>query len=966
MNPSVDQKAADSTAARLAGGWLPRLLASVSTIRNQILIAFLAMCIVTAVMGTYATLGIRHAGELVAKTFDESLMSINYARAAAADFSAMRAAFARSLATEDPAARKALNDEITSLARTLTEDLSIAAERSQSARAAAAARKAQDAATAWEKLHLKALGNAGPSDGAPVLISDVDQYSRIVDQEVELLVNYTAGDGFLFRQRALAAIDKELRLNIAGLATALLLSALIAWLLARRIIRPVAVASAAARGIAGGDLETRIPSGGNDELGMLLRAMGVMRDNIRAMMEREIAQRRSAQARLADALENSREGVVMLDADGRIALANAQACQFIDDAPQLLHPELLSPEDATSPADGPVAAATTREARLPDGRWLRVSRSHTQEGGSIIVYGDISALKEQEAQLHATNLRLDAALENMSQGLCLYDRDARLQVVNRRFCEIFCIPFARVRPGMSFAEVLGLSVAAGNHSDQTAEDLLAEHQRSAAHDKASYFLQLSDERIVEVNNRPTADGGWLITYEDVTEQRKAESQIAFMARHDALTKLPNRSMLAERIEQAIAQAGRGSNFAVFCLDLDNFKQVNDTLGHPVGDELLCAVADRLRACVREVDTVARLGGDEFAIIQSGIETPEDAARLARRIVECVAEPYEFGDQRIVIGCSVGISLAPGDGTYGEKLLKNADVALYRAKTDGRGTWRFFEPEMDAILQERRALELDLREAMERDQFDLFYQPLYDLSLNEICGFEALLRWRHPTRGLVPPDQFVPIAEEIGLIIPLGEWALRRACDEAAGWPNELKVAVNISAVQFRSPRLIDAVAEALALSRLPARRLELEITESVLLANSVETLATLHKLRGLGPRIALDDFGTGYSSLSYLRSFPFDKLKIDRSFVKDATTTDGSDLIVRAIISLGKSLGMRTTAEGVETLEQLNRMRAEGCSEAQGFLFSPPVPAGELPALLSAWRSALRPGARAMPLIKVS
>jgi len=964
MRSPIDNTAAGSASARLAGRWLPRLVATFSTIRSQILIACLAMCIVTAVMGTYATLGIRHAGELVAKTFDESLMSINYARAAAADFSAMRAAFARSLATEDPAARKALNEEITSLAKTLTEDLSIAAERSQSARAAAAARKAQDAATAWEKLHLKALGGPEAASGGTVLISDVDQYSKIVDQEVELLVNYTAGDGFLFRQRALAAIDKELRLNLAGLATALLLSGLIAWLLARRIIRPVAVASAAARGIAGGDLETRIPAGGNDELGTLLKAMGVMRDNIRAMMEREIAQRRSAQARLADALESSREGVVMLDADGKIALANAQACEFIDGSPQLLYPELLSPEQTPSIAPNDADAETASEARLPDGRWLRVSRSTTQEGGSIIVYGDITALKAQEAQLHATNLRLDAALENMSQGLGLYDRDARLQVVNRRFCEIFGLDLAAVRPGMTFAEVLDVSVAAGNHADQSSEDLLADHKRIVQHEAGSYFLQFSDERIVAVTYRPTADGGWLITYEDVTEQRKAESQIAFMARHDALTKLPNRSMLAERIEQAIAQAGRGSNFAVFCLDLDNFKQVNDTLGHPVGDELLCAVADRLRACVREVDTVARLGGDEFAIIQSGIEAPEDAARLARRIVECVGQPYEFGEQRIVIGCSAGISLAPGDGTYGEKLLKNADVALYRAKTDGRGTWRFFEPEMDAILQERRAIELDLREAMDRNQFELFYQPLYDLSLNEICGFEALLRWRHPVRGLVSPDQFIPIAEEIGLIIPLGEWALLHACEQAATWPNDLKVAVNISAVQFRSPRLIDAVANALAASKLPARRLELEITESVLLANSAETLATLHQLRGLGPRIALDDFGTGYSSLSYLRSFPFDKLKIDRSFVKDATTTDGSDLIVRAIISLGKSLGMRTTAEGVETVEQLNRMRAEGCSEAQGFLFSPPVPASKLASVIRAWHNG--PRSRTPTRIKVS
>jgi diguanylate cyclase (GGDEF)-like protein len=930
------------------------------------------MSAIAAALGGYATLGIRHAGDLVARTFDESLMSINYARAAAADFSAMRVASSRRLMTRDPAIRASLDDEVEVLAKTLSEDLAIAAERSQSARAAKVAAKVQEAANAWNALHRRAL-EAFAEDGAKaemnsrhVLIGDVDQYSRIVNQQIELLVNYTAGDGFLFRQRALSAINRDLQLNVAGLAVALFLSGLVSWLLARRIIGPVAIASKAARSIANGDLNANIPEGGSDELGTLLTAMGMMRDNIRAMVDREVSQRRSAQARLTDALESSREGVVLLDADGQIALANSRASEFIRSSPQLLQSDLLRPEVVSSADSTAVEMATgtadsdtgglASEARLPDGRWLRVSRSLTQEGGVIVVYSDISALKQQKAELHATNLKLDAALKNMSQGLCLYDGEARLQVVNRRFCEIFDILPELVQAGMTFEGVLGLSVAAGNHGDQTVADLLAERERFLAqHETGNYFQHLSDGRIISIAHRSTADGGWLTTCEDVTEQRRAESQIAFMARHDALTKLPNRSLLAERIEQAVAQAGRGSGFAVFCLDLDSFKQVNDTLGHPVGDELLCAVADRLRACVREIDTVARLGGDEFAIIQSGVENSEDAERLARRVVECVGAPYELNGHHAVVGCSVGISLAPGDGTTGEKLLKNADVALYRAKTDGRGTWRFFEPAMDASLQRRRALELDLREAMGRDEFELFYQPLYDLRLDRINGFEALLRWRHPTRGLVSPDQFVPIAEETGLIIPLGEWVLYHACEQAAMWPNELKIAVNVSAVQFRGPGLIEAVASALAASKLPAHQLELEITESVLLANSAETLATLHELRALGLRIALDDFGTGFSSLSYLRSFPFDKLKIDQSFVRDVTAADGSKLIVRAIIGLGKSLGMRTTAEGVETVEQLNQMRAEGCNEAQGFLFSRPVPATEIASFLIAWRPQERP-----------
>jgi diguanylate cyclase (GGDEF)-like protein len=952
---------------RAVGGWLSRYAPAGGTIRTQILICCLLMSSITATLGVYATLGIRHAGDLVAKTFDESLMSINYARAAAADFSEMREASLRRLATNDPAVRASLDDKIETLTKTLSDDLAIAAERSQSAQARSAAAKVQEAAGAWSAIHRRALEVAAEiePDGRHGLIGDVDKYSKIVDQQVELLVNYTAGDGFLFRQRALSAISKDIKLNVIGLVAALLLSGLVSWLLAHRIIGPVAVASKAARSIARGDLETNIPKGGSDELGTLLTAMGVMRDNIRAMVDREVSQRRSAQARLTDALESSREGVVLFDADGQIALANSRASEFIDSSPQLLQSDLLRPDTVSgtnSMAAGTIAETAhtdpdglASEVELPDGRWLRVSRSVTQEGGVIVVYSDISALKRQEAQLHATNLRLDAALENMSQGLCLYDSEARLQVVNRRFCEIFHIPPKLVRSGMTFDAVLALSVAAGNHGDQTVDDLLVERERFLTRrETGNYFQHLSDGRIICIAHQSTSDGGWLTTCEDVTEQRRAESQIAFMARHDALTKLPNRLLLAERIEQAIAQAGRGPGFAVFCLDLDNFKQVNDTLGHAVGDELLCAVADRLRACVREIDTVARLGGDEFAIIQSDIENSENAERLARRIVECVGAPYEFNGQRIVVGCSVGISLAPSDGTAGEKLLKNADVALYRAKTDGRGIWRFFEPEMDASLQRRRALELDLREAMDRDEFELFYQPLYDLHLDQISGFEALLRWDHPTRGFVPPDQFIPIAEEIGLIIPLGEWVLRHACEEAAKWPNGLKVAVNVSTVQFRSPRLIEAVTKALATSKLSAQRFELEITESVLLTNSAETLAKLHELRALGLRIALDDFGTGYSSLSYLRSFPFDKLKIDQSFVRDLTATEGSKLIVRAIVSLGKSLGMRTTAEGVETIEQFNQMVAEGCNEAQGYLFSRPVPATGIASILMAWRTGLR------------
>lgn len=939
-----------------------------STIRSQIIMACVAFSTITVALGGYAALGIRHAGDLVTRTFDESLMSINYARAAAADFSAMRAAFSRRLVTDDPIARKNLDAEIDSLAKILAEDLTIAAERSQSSQAANAASKIQEAADAWRKLHYRArqtpdTGRSTASEGY-AFFGNVDQYSKSVDQQIELLINYTAGDAFLFRQRATSTVEKDLQLNIFALACALLLSGFVAWLLAGRIIKPVAAASAAARSIAEGNLDVIIPNGSGDELGALLTAMGVMRNNIREMVEREVSQRRSAQARLADALESSSEGVVVLDANGEIALVNSRASELLKVSPELLKFNTRSTEivetanstlpERTVPSDA-VADYTASEVQLSDGRWLRVGRSGTQEGGVIVVCSEITALKMQEAKLHETNLRLDAALENMSQGLCLCDSEGKLQVVNRRFYQIFGISPSQARPGINFSDVLALSVAAGNHGGQTVADLIEEREtRLSGREVCNYFLNLSGNQIISIAHQSTPEGGWLATYEDVTEQRKAQSKIAYMARHDSLTDLPNRLVLSERIEQSLAQTGRSLGFAVFCLDLDGFKQINDTLGHPVGDTLLRSVADRLRACIRETDLVARLGGDEFAIVQSETNNPEDATRLARRVVECLSAPYEFDGQRVVISCSIGISLAPNDGTAGEKLLQNADVALYRAKADGRKTWRFFEPQMDALLKARRLIELDLREAMDKGEFELFYQLLYDLRLDRISGFEALLRWHHPTRGFVSPAEFIPIAEEIGLIIPLGEWVLRRACEQAVTWPEEIKLAVNVSAVQFRSCDLVAVVADALATSKLPGHRLELEITESVLLANGANTLATLHGLSALGVSIALDDFGTGYSSLSYLRSFPFKKLKIDQSFVRELTATDESQLIVRAIVGLGKSLGMRTTAEGIETIEQLNQMRAEGCDEVQGYFFSRPAPVTELASIILSWRNGLR------------
>ncbi|MDQ0326316.1 diguanylate cyclase (GGDEF)-like protein/PAS domain S-box-containing protein [Rhodopseudomonas julia] len=440
----------------------------------------------------------------------------------------------------------------------------------------------------------------------------------------------------------------------------------------------------------------------------------------------------------------------------------------------------------------------------------------------------------------------------------------------------------------------------------------------------------------------------LLSVIDVTERRKAEARVEHMAHHDALTDLPNRLLFRTRLEADLVRARRTEGaLAVLCLDLDHFKGVNDTLGHPIGDKLLQAVAERFNRTLRETDFVARLGGDEFAIIQADLDDPSDASGLAGRLIEAIEKPFDIDGHQVAVGTSIGIAFSPLDGCEADTLLKNADMALYRAKADGRSTFRFFEPGMDARLQARRALELDLRKALVNQEFELYYQPLLNVATRRVTGFEALLRWPHPERGMIPPDAFIPVAEEIGLIVPIGEWVLRQACAEAAGWPEMIKIAVNLSPVQFKNKRLVETVVEVLQETGLDPARLELEITESVLLHGSAGNVAVLQELKDLGIRISMDDFGTGYSSLSYLQKFPFDKLKIDQSFVRELSDRPEAMAIIRAVTGLGRSLQMLTTAEGVETPEQLERLSREGCTEVQGYLFSEPRPASELARLLA-------------------
>ena len=557
--------------------------------------------------------------------------------------------------------------------------------------------------------------------------------------------------------------------------------------------------------------------------------------------------------------------------------------------------------------------------------------------------------------------RFAAALAHIRQGLSMYDQHEMLVVANARYCELYGLTPDDVRPGITFRDLIGRCQAAGSFTGLTTDEIYATRKKRILTRQSATMIEEPRPGVaIRIQIEPLEDGGWMATFDDITEQRRAEQHVMFLARHDVLTGLPNRVMLRERLEQELAKASRGHPFAVMLLNLNRFKAVNDLLGHPAGDRLLKLAGERMQACVREMDLVARLGADEFALVIAEAGMPDSAGRVAERIVKAFASPFELhveGDagagpgrgevRRVTVDASIGIAVAPGDATSADALLRHADLALHRAKAEHRGTARFYERAMDASHLARREAESHLRLALERQEFEVFYQPLVSLQTGRVVSFEALLRWRHPTQGLVPPLEFIPLAEETGLIVPIGEWVVRQACRNAAGWPTEVGVAVNLSAVQFRSPSLVDVVEAALDLSGLDPARLELEITESVLLHDNPGTVAALHALRALGIRIAMDDFGTGYSSLSYLHSFPFDKIKIDRMFVRDVQDRASSAAIVRAIAGLGASLGIATTAEGVETAEQLACLRRDGCTEAQGFLISRPVPFAEVAGLLA-------------------
>jgi diguanylate cyclase (GGDEF)-like protein len=684
---------------------------------------------------------------------------------------------------------------------------------------------------------------------------------------------------------------------------------------------------------------------------------------------------------LEAAVNNLALGLMIFDGNGELVFCNKRYMEIYGLGPEQVRPgtpikKLIQhrldlgskapskPDEQTRELIGSGVVQRTSVQELADGRIIAFTIYPMPDGGGMATHEDITAReqmsarlkrqlevgKEQEEKLRVRHLQFDTAINNMSQGLCFFDAAHRLIVCNDRYVDMYNLPRDRVGPGTPLTEIVDMRFEVGSFPAMSRDEYLHWRTKVAvSHEPTDSIVELKNGRTFKIRHRPMPDGGWVATHEDITEQRQSEVKIEYMAHHDALTDLANRVLLNERLEQALGRRiHREEMVAVHHLDLDQFKAVNDTFGHPAGDKLLKIVADRLRGLVRENDTIARMGGDEFVIVQAPITDPAEATALAERIIELMGEPFDIDGHQAVIGASVGIAVGPGDGLRPDRLLRNADLALYRAKGDGRGTFRFFEPAMDLQMQTRRVMEQDMRRALPADEFELYYQPVLNLSSNEISGFEALIRWNHPKQGLVGPAEFIPLAEEIGFIVPIGEWVIRQACTTAAQWPEHLHVAINISAVQFRSPGLMQVIIGALAASGLNPTQLEIEITETVLLHNRDTTLAVLHQLRSLGVRIAMDDFGTGYSSLTYLQCFPFDKIKIDRSFVKDITESTGSLNIVRAIAALATGMGMTATAEGVETKEQRDKIASEGCTEMQGFLFSRPLPILEIERLFLA------------------
>jgi diguanylate cyclase (GGDEF)-like protein len=693
------------------------------------------------------------------------------------------------------------------------------------------------------------------------------------------------------------------------------------------------------------------------------------------IVRRQTWQHRAAQRRvnlekqrLDTAVENMVQGLTLFDQDRRLVVCNQRYLEMYGLSPDVVKPgctlhELITHRnqvgriqvDVDQYCDRIVQHAFRGETvtlQATEGRSFQIKHRSLPDGGWVATHEDITdrsrqekAILEQSRELARINMQFDAALSNMAQGLCMFDGEKRLVVWNERYAKLYQMSPDLLKVGAAHEAIIADRVSRGLLKGVTStQQKLASLDRLPKDTASSRVDEFADGRFILVTRQPMAEGGWLATHEDVTERRRAEAEIVHLARHDPLTGLANRAEFNARLDGACRRLKRsGGTVTVMMVDLDKFKSVNDTFGHPAGDQLLVEVGRRLRSTVRETDLVARLGGDEFAVIQEGGADPhEGAIALALRIISAISMPFDLNGNAASLGASIGIVLAPEHETDPEGLLKRADLALYDAKSNGRNDYRFFRNELLEVARTQRSAESELREAIEREDFELYYQPVVHAKTRTLCGVEALVRWRHPTKGMISPDKFVPLAETTGLIGPLGEWILRRACADAAAWPAHIKLAVNISAIQFKKGNLFEVMLRTLMETGFAPERLELEVTETSLLENQEAHLTTIRQLKNLGISMALDDFGTGYSSVNYLANFPFDKIKIDKSFTQGVLSRRDCKAVVASTLALAQGLGTVTTAEGVETEEQLEYLRAAGVDLVQGYLFGRPAPISQL------------------------
>ncbi len=661
------------------------------------------------------------------------------------------------------------------------------------------------------------------------------------------------------------------------------------------------------------------------------------------------------------AISNMSQGLCLFDTDKKLVISNHRFQEMYRLPDELVRPGTPLNRILQHYADRGEASDLTVDQHVQlmptqakqnfqpaDGREIFIQRKPLPDGGWVATHEDVTEQKRSEqllaekaAELEAMNVRFDAALNNMSQGLCMFDAEQKVVVSNARYGDIYHLDRGRIRPGTTLAQILEYRREKGTHFSGVAPDVyLTQNVKEAGE-----IRELADGRTVAIARHMMAHGGWLTTHEDITDRARNEKRIAFLAQHDLLTGLANRALFAEKLEDAATRLQRhGTTFTVLMLDLDKFKNVNDTLGHPAGDQLLVEVAQRLSSSLRDTDVVARLGGDEFAIIQENEkDQSEGAIALALRIIWLIEQPFDLDGHRVGVGTSIGIAFAPEHGVDAEALMQKADLALYAAKAGGRNDFRVFQPELSEAADTQKSLENELREAISRNEFELHYQPMIDTRTRAISGVEAFVRWHHPSKGLLAPDQFLPLAKSTGLILPLGEWILRQACLDAAAWPPHIRIAVNISTAQFDKGNLFDVILCALVESGLSPDRLELEIADIALLeTKQAAHLHTIRQLKNLGISIVLDNCGVGYSVDGYLTSFPFDKIKIDRSITQGFASRRECAAVVASVLALAHGLDVTTTAKGVESREQFEALQAAGVDSAQGYLFGEPVPNSEL------------------------